>query len=457
MGLLQGSAVFLAPPELLVEPSAFSAALVSHGVSVVMSMPTLLATLADGGARLPKLRLLYLTGEAYGAALLNRMRDVAPGAQLMNLYGMTETCGHVCSHVYAPGEAPAMGTPSDNTGILLAGAERRDPGRHDEVWAGEVWVAGLGLSPGYLDQQLNDERFITRDGVRYFMTGDMAELLADGALRYAGRADRCVKVFGFRVELDGVEASLLKVPGVRLAAVVYLSERQQLVAYVTPATLSAVAVRTASRAVLPAHAVPALVLPLEELPLTASGKLDRKRLPAPPDGASASFPAGAASTVAAVGAVEAALCSAVGSCGLDDSLTESGATSLQLVALMNELRPVTTGEQLSVAELRQLETPRRIAARLSQRATQQPGLRPARATAKTRCLFLHGHASDSSIQRTIMEATGWLDKRNIDFIFIDGPYPSQARPDLFESLHQTPTSSRSTAVGALMVLTRRRM
>lgn len=133
------------------------------------------------------------------------MRQVARETQIVNLYGMTETAGHTIAHNYGREEtATRFGLPTDNADVKLLDNETRSHlGAGKGI--GTIWVGGVGLTPGYLGSDL-DVRFEWFDGKRYFDTGDMAELLPNGILRYAGRADRCVKISGFRIELDGVRA-----------------------------------------------------------------------------------------------------------------------------------------------------------------------------------------------------------------------------------------------------------
>ena len=115
---------------------------------------------------------------------------------------MTETTGHTIAHSYGKEETNVQfGLPTDNADAVLLNNDLSRIGAGDGV--GTIWVGGAGLTPGYLGTDL-DARFELINGERYFNTGDMAELLPSGILRYAGRADRCIKVSGFRVELDGV-------------------------------------------------------------------------------------------------------------------------------------------------------------------------------------------------------------------------------------------------------------
>src|SRR5882762_1852200 len=161
--------------------------------------------------------------------------------------------------------------------------------------AGELYVAGAGLGRGYRNRPaLTAERFVAdpvgAPGERMYRTGDLARWRSDGVLEYLGRTDFQVKIRGFRVELGEIEAALLRYPGVTQAVVIARDKR--LIAYIVPATeniivpateniIDAGALRQHLAERMPDYMVPAATVVLEKLPLTPSGKLDRKALPAP--------------------------------------------------------------------------------------------------------------------------------------------------------------------------------
>ncbi|TVT12945.1 AMP-binding protein, partial [Amycolatopsis acidiphila] len=144
---------------------------------------------------------------------------------------------------------------------------------------GELYLGGVQLARGYLNRPgLTAERFVAHENGRLYRTGDLVRWREDGVLEYLGRTDDQVKIRGFRVELGEIETALTTLPGVTSAAVVARPEQQQLVGYVVGD------VRDARRALaksLPEHMVPSVIVELDALPLTQSGKLDRKALPEP--------------------------------------------------------------------------------------------------------------------------------------------------------------------------------
>ncbi len=158
---------------------------------------------------------------------------------------------------------------------------------------GEIYVGGNGVARGYLNRPaLTAERFLPHPysdepGARLYKTGDMARYRPDGDLEYLGRLDHQVQIRGFRIELGEIEAVLTQHPAVRYALVVVQEEAPgdtRLIAYIVPAqgeTLTTSALQAFTRTQLPAYMVPATFVFLDDLPLTPSGKIDRRALPEP--------------------------------------------------------------------------------------------------------------------------------------------------------------------------------
>ncbi|WP_215544475.1 non-ribosomal peptide synthetase [Amycolatopsis sp. CA-230715] len=205
----------------------------------------------------------------------------ALGSDLHNQYGPTET--HVVSqHSLAAADAedwpslPPIGSPIANARLYVLDA-RLEPAPIGVV--GELYIGGAGLARGYLNRpRATAERFVPDPvtGEVMYRSGDLARRLPGGEIEFAGRADGQVKVRGFRVEPGEVENVLREADGVRDAAVVV--HEDALVAYVVGEVDAA---RAQARRLLPAHMVPARWQPLERLPLTVNGKLDRRALPVP--------------------------------------------------------------------------------------------------------------------------------------------------------------------------------
>ncbi|MFC5825235.1 non-ribosomal peptide synthase/polyketide synthase [Nonomuraea insulae] len=219
---------------------------------------------------MPGLRCVVSGGEALSAAVAETWTE---RVRLHNAYGPTETT--VAATV---GTWPAIGTPITNTQVyVLDEALRPVP----VGVSGELYVAGAGVARGYAHQPaLTAERFVASPfaaGQRMYRTGDLARWTADGRLLFAGRVDEQVKLRGFRVEPGEVQAMLAAHPAVLQAVVI--ADAQQLVGYFVPATdVEPVELRAYLADRLPDYLVPATLVPLDGVPLTPNGKVDRRAL-----------------------------------------------------------------------------------------------------------------------------------------------------------------------------------
>ncbi|MDB4947739.1 MAG: pksN [Gemmatimonadetes bacterium] len=256
-----------------------------------------LQNLAEVGVRteaeLPHLREVITAGEALRATpQLRAFFRMNPRARLENQYGPSET--HVVSAHLLPADPdawpplPPIGAPVEGAGlhVLDARLDASAPGEE-----GELHASGAALARGYLARPaLTAERFVPSPfgpaGARLYRTGDRARWTPDGELEYLGRTDAQVKVRGYRVELGEVEASVASHPAVHQAAVAAHGDgaAKRLVAYVVSLpgrTAQAASLRAHVAARLPEHMVPAAWVALDALPLTPSGKVDRRALPEP--------------------------------------------------------------------------------------------------------------------------------------------------------------------------------
>jgi amino acid adenylation domain-containing protein len=242
-----------------------------------------LAEVATGPANL---REVITAGEQLRVTpQIRRFFSNLQGCKLHNHYGPSET--HVVTAYTLEGDPgswpalPAIGRPIANTEIYLL----------DEIGNlgdnGELCAAGDCLCKGYLNRpDLTAERFVVLgNGERVYKTGDSARRMSDGNLEYLGRLDGQAKVRGYRVEPGETEAVLSDFPAVRAVAVIIKADAQgenRLIGYVVgEPNLSIDALREFARQKLPDYLVPSLIIPLPALPLTPSGKVDRRALPAP--------------------------------------------------------------------------------------------------------------------------------------------------------------------------------
>jgi acyl-CoA synthetase (AMP-forming)/AMP-acid ligase II len=154
---------------------------------------------------------------------------------------------------------------------------------------GELYIGGAGLSQGYLNQPvLTTEKFIDLNSERLYKTGDRACYLSDGRIEYLGRRDQQVKIRGYRIELEEIAARLQQHPDIGEAIVTTVTDHHQntrLVAYITTnnpkENLNTVTLKQFHKTKLPDYMLPSLFIPIDSIPLTTNGKVDRQQLPPP--------------------------------------------------------------------------------------------------------------------------------------------------------------------------------
>jgi yersiniabactin nonribosomal peptide synthetase len=280
--LSAGGAVVLPAEEDRREARRWARLVAAHGVTVWNSVPALLEMLLSSGDEdwLRGLRLALVSGDWVGLDLPARLRARAPGCRFVALGGATEAA--IWSNACEVAEVPAhwrsipYGRPLRAQRFRVVDAAGRD--RPDWV-PGELWIGGAGVAEGYSGSpELTAQRFVARDGGRWYRTGDLGRYWPDGTLEFLGRTDHQVKVRGHRIELGEVEAALTAHPSVAAAAVLAAGEPAgHLVAFVAmdgdPDVLPPF---LAGR--LPAAMLPERIVPLAALPLTANGKVDRRAL-----------------------------------------------------------------------------------------------------------------------------------------------------------------------------------
>ncbi len=238
--LLVGGVSQLMPlrPTLDVEAlvDALSDATLLHAVPALMRQ--VVETVRRRPERPRRLRALFVGGDVVPAELVADLRQTFPDAGVWILYGPTEAAILATAH-----RAPVAGPVRPLLGRPLDGAviELRDAGERPVPagGTGEIWIGGAGVTRGYLNRdELTAEKFVVREGRRFFRSGDLARRLPDGTLEFLGRQDEQVKVRGFRIELGEVESALSRHPRVsEVVATVRAEEGGQdrrLVAYVVP-------------------------------------------------------------------------------------------------------------------------------------------------------------------------------------------------------------------------------
>ena len=281
---LVGATLWVASRQVLDEADRLADVLTEAGITVLDTVPTLLAMLPKD---VPSLRVIILGGEACPPAVAARW--CRPGRTIFNSYGPTETTVVATVAEVRPNEPVTIGRPIPNyTGYVVdEGLNLVAPGVQ-----GELLIGGPGVARGYLGRpDLTEQKFIANpffidapDPVLY-RSGDAVSLDERGNLLFHGRIDDQVKIRGFRLELGEIEAKLTDIPGVAQAAVVLRNDDgiDRLVAFLVPqagAMLDRKALRDTLRAQLPSYMVPSHFEVTDALPRLTSGKADRKTLQA---------------------------------------------------------------------------------------------------------------------------------------------------------------------------------
>ncbi len=285
--LTQGGSCVIVDHDQVRTPGELSAVIQDHNVTVLQATPSMWRLMLEDGSIPARPLKMLCGGEPLGRDLADAL--LAKGGEVWNLYGPTETtiwssAWHVAS------EGPVViGDPIANTQLHVLDADRR---LCPVGVAGDLWIGGDGLALGYVGRpDLTDAAFQTFavEGAppqRFYATGDRAVRLAGGQLRIVGRNDNQVKLRGFRIELEDVEAHLAGAPGVTAAAAAIrtVNGESRLVGYVVgPAGAAIDRERLAAFLgdQLPGYMVPSFWVGLDRLPMTVAGKIDRAALPTP--------------------------------------------------------------------------------------------------------------------------------------------------------------------------------
>ena len=405
--LLYGGRLVVVPWAVSRDPSAFRELLRRERVTVLNQTPSAFRALAEADAASPspleELRAVVFGGEALAYGSLGGWLDRygARRPRLVNMYGITETTVHVTWHTVtraAPDGVTAgscVGKPiPDLRAYVLDPAGRLTP----VGVPGEIHVGGPGLARGYLGRPaLTAERFVPdpfsgESGARLYRSGDLARWTGDGTLEYRGRIDQQVKVRGFRIELGEIESALLGRPGVTSAAVVARGEGGDaaLVAYVVGEgeAASPHALRDALRERLPDYMVPAVFVPVDRIPLTANGKLDRRALPDPDVAAPGERHVAPRTPAEEVLAGIWAEVLGVARVGVEDGFLALGGHSLLATRVVSRAR-VALGVEISLRSLLEGSTVAGLARRVEEaRGEAPPPLPPVRRVARDRSLPL---------------------------------------------------------------------
>ncbi|NOU17174.1 MAG: amino acid adenylation domain-containing protein [Bacteroidales bacterium] len=286
--LLGGASVVIGSGEDQRDVSRILHLVADHKIAVLQLTPSRLRQLLSGlgsPAQLKGVETLLVGGEEFPLQLLEEARRAFTG-RIYNVYGPTETT--IWSTYKEVTEGPlSIGRPIINTQVRILGAGNT---LQPIGVAGELCILGDGVARGYYkNQRLTEEKFIDISNgegelARIYRTGDLARWLPDGNIEFLGRMDSQVKIRGYRIELGEVESAILRSDAIRECVVIAREDNgeKHLCAYVVcKGGLDQQALRDQLGRLLPDYMIPSYFVTLDELPLTANGKINRKALPAP--------------------------------------------------------------------------------------------------------------------------------------------------------------------------------
>ncbi|HZS23170.1 MAG TPA: amino acid adenylation domain-containing protein, partial [Pseudonocardiaceae bacterium] len=357
--LLRGGQVVVAPPTEL-DGHILRRMVTEYGVTGLWLTAGLFRLIAqEAPSCLAGAREVWTGGDVVPAAAVRRVLEACPDLVVVDGYGPTETTTFASSYRMTGArpvpEMVPIGRPLDNVQVFVLDHRLRPV---PVGVAGELYIAGAGLARGYLYRPgLTASRFVANPfgapGERMYRSGDLVRWNAEAQLEYLGRADEQVKIRGFRVELEEIEAFLSSCPGVSEVVVTardHGTGTKQLIAYVVAGTENApgsAQLRDRLGKVLPDYMVPAAFVMLDELPLGATGKVDRGALPAPGGclGMVTEYVAPRTGTERIVAGIwEQVL--GVDRVGVEDNFFELGGDSILSIQVMSRIRLVC-GVELS--------------------------------------------------------------------------------------------------------------
>ena len=351
--LLQGGKLIIPSETAHRDPTELAALIEHHRISHVVWVPSLYhAVLGEAlSTQLESLRVVITAGESLPLELVRRHYQLLPHATLYNEYGPTEAtvwCSVYRTTREETGARVPIGRPIAHMQLYVLDASLQPM---PIGVPGELYVAGACLARGYVNQpQLTHERFLANPyvpGTRLYRTGDLARYRADGNVEFLGRIDQQVKLRGYRIELGEIEYALSNFPGVHHAAVLLREDKRdqhRLVGYVAGESslrdrLEQVGSYLAAR--VPYYMVPSVILWLDTMPLSATGKVNRDTLPAPEHAADH-----ASARTAPRNQIEESLAELwksvleVPEAGIHDHFFEQGGHSLLATQLVSRIREI---------------------------------------------------------------------------------------------------------------------
>ncbi|MEW6733472.1 MAG: amino acid adenylation domain-containing protein [Acidobacteriota bacterium] len=351
-----------------------------YGVTTLWLTASLFNSVIDEDAvQLNGVKQLLIGGEALSVAHVRKGLELLPSTEIINGYGPTESttftcCYHINGLVTDHIRSIPIGRPIGNTQVYILD-KRLLPVPVGIV--GELYIGGDGLARGYLNSpELTAEKFIpnpftNHPGARLYGTGDLAIYLPDTNIEFVGRSDQQVKVRGFRIELGEIESVIAQHPAVRESIVLMREDQpgnKRLIAYLVlkaETLITSAQLREYLKQRMPDYMLPSGYVVLEQLPLTANGKIDRRALPAPESAEPALLEQIPDSPIAEIVAAVWAEVLAVEQVGAEDNFFELGGHSLLATQVTSRLSRIFQVE-ISVRRLFEYSTVNQLAKLIEQ-------------------------------------------------------------------------------------------
>ncbi|MEO6228747.1 MAG: amino acid adenylation domain-containing protein, partial [Ferruginibacter sp.] len=400
--LLSGGALHIFSKDAATNVEMLHEYFATNKIDCLKIVPSHWKALCMGDELLVPAKLLVFGGEALRSEVVENIAASHPACKVVNHYGPTETTIGKLLHVVDATKTYArtipIGKPFSNTQVYILSKDMQEC---PIGVPGQLYIAGDGVARGYYNNsELTNEKFITdpfatQPGSKMYGTGDMVRWLADGNIEFIGRVDDQVKIRGYRIELGEIERVLLQSPLVSEAVVLAKEDKQgnkKLVGYIVPGgTYDKDGVLAYMKEKLPDYMIPAMLMELESLPLTANGKIDRKSLPDPElsDAQSSAYSAPRTDAETALAEIWQELLD-IETVGIHDNFFELGGDSIITIQLVSRAR--RAGYELQMGDVFTYQTIARLSALLDQRSNTS-------ATASGEQFLLEGASSLLPIQQ----------------------------------------------------------
>ena len=383
--LLAGASLHVVEEDVKADAQLFCDYVNAHNIHLTILPPSYVSTIDLEELR--TLRTLITGGEA---AIRETANAFQKKGHFYNAYGPTEAS--ICATLfklekdqYLANDKVPIGKPLANTQIHILDSNEKVLGLGV---VGELCIAGAGLARGYWNRPaLTEEKFVQLKngklkGERIYKTGDLARWLPDGTIEFLGRKDDQVKIRGHRVELGEIISCINNIEEVEQSTVVAAKDAantNQLIAYIIPkGVFEKTKIKEKIRQALPAYMVPNVLVELEQFPLTTSGKIDKKKLPLPPNSAieKATYLAARNKTESDLADIWSAVLRQE-QVGIRDNFFDLGGHSIIAIQLVSRIRNVL-GARVSIKDLFSLGTIEALARQINQKeqTTALPDLVP---------------------------------------------------------------------------------